>query len=97
MGADHVGPRARPNYVRANPLTPEQQAAFDRVPVGVRLRPSGDQTLEQARNLAIDTFIAACDFDGIGIPSEAAVEAAITDATASRPRHRPPPTKPGAV
>jgi hypothetical protein len=30
--------------------------------------PSGEQTPQQARNFAADSFRAACEFDGIGVP-----------------------------
>jgi hypothetical protein len=58
-------------------LTPEQQALFDSVSVPERLRPSGDQTPEQARNFTVASFRYACDFDGIGVPSVEDVEAAL--------------------
>jgi hypothetical protein len=53
-------------------LTPEQHAAFDDgPPIERRLRPSGDQTAEQARNFAVDSFRAAFQFYGVGVASEA--------------------------
>jgi hypothetical protein len=64
-------------------LTPTQQTALDEVPVEGRLRPSGDQTPAQARNFAVDSFIAFCDFEGIGTPSAQAVEAAVDAALAA--------------
>jgi hypothetical protein len=68
----------------ADRLTPEQQAAFDEgPPIERRLRPSGQQTSEQARNFAVYSFRNACEFDGIDVPSEAAVEAALERAQAS--------------
>jgi hypothetical protein len=81
-----------------NRLTPEQQAAFEAAPVSVRLPPSGDQSPEQARNLAVDSFRAVCELDGIGVPSDAAVEAAIDAAVPAagrgfvpvQPMARPP-------
>lgn len=71
-------------------LTPEQQESFDRIPVDVRLQPSGDQTAEQARNLAIASFRQASQFDGISVPSEAAVQNAI-DAAIDACCHSPSP------
>ena len=68
----------------ADRLTPEQQAAFDYgPPIERRLRPSGEQTAEQARNFAVYSFRYACDFDGIGVPSVEAVAAAIDVAQAT--------------
>jgi hypothetical protein len=65
-------------------LTPEQQAAFDGgPPIERRLRPSGEQTPDQARNFAVASFRNVCDFDGIGVPSVVAVEAAIDAALAA--------------
>jgi hypothetical protein len=70
----------------ADRLTPEQQAAFDDgPPIEQRLRPSGEQTRDQARNFAVYSFRHACDFDGIGAPAEEAVEAAIDAALAAAP------------
>jgi hypothetical protein len=71
-------------------LTPEQQKSFDRIPVDVRLQPSGEQTAEQARNLAIASFRQASQFDGIGVPSEVAVQNAI-DAAIDAWCHSPSP------
>ena len=56
-------------------LTPEQRALWTEV-MG-DLRPSGDQTAEQARAFAIDSFCHLCSLDGLPIPSVAAVEAEI--------------------
>jgi hypothetical protein len=68
----------------ADRLTREQQAAFDDgPPIDRRLCPSGEQTPEQARRFAVDSFRHACAFDGIDLPSEEAVEAAIDTAIAT--------------
>jgi hypothetical protein len=52
-------------------LTPEQTKLFSTKPP----TPSGDQTLEQAREAATFHFRHACAFEGLGIPSEEDVRA----------------------
>ena len=38
-------------------------------------KPSGDQTPEQARHFAISSFEDACQWDGLGAPDRAAIDA----------------------
>ena len=64
-------------------LSAQQQTEFDRVSIEDRLRPSGDQTPAQARAFAVSSFRRACEFDGIDVPSDEAVEAAIDAAQAA--------------
>jgi hypothetical protein len=55
-------------------LTPEQHAVLvDRGPV----RATGDQTHAQAVELAVAGFRAACQFEGIPVPSGDAVRVAL--------------------
>jgi hypothetical protein len=56
-------------------LTSDQQALF--VLLDMRAKPSGDQTPEQARNLAVDSFVHACALEGLRRPSERAVREAL--------------------
>jgi hypothetical protein len=60
-----------PNY-----LTDEQLAAFKLARPDLA-EPSGEQTPEQARNFAVWMFGWVCSFDGIGVPSDEAIEAEI--------------------
>jgi hypothetical protein len=56
-------------------LTPEQRALWNAAMD--ELRPSGDQTAEQARAFAIESFRHICAFEGLPVPSVEAVEAEI--------------------
>lgn len=56
-------------------LAPEHRALWNSAMDEVR--PCGDQTAEQARAFAIESFRHMCAFDGLPIPSVAAVEAEI--------------------
>jgi hypothetical protein len=56
-------------------LTPEQRALWSDAIDDPR--PTGDQTVEQARAFAIESFRRFCAFDGLPVPSMEAVEAEI--------------------
>jgi hypothetical protein len=56
-------------------LTAEQRALWTEAIDD--LRPSGDQTTEQARAFAIESFRHTCALDGLPVPSVGAVEAEI--------------------
>ena len=59
-------------------LTPEQRALWDELNPGpVRVRPGS--TLERARNLRVLEFQHICGFEGLPIPSPAAVLAALDE------------------
>ena len=56
-------------------LTPDQQALMDCL--DLRASPNGDQTPQQAENLAVASFAHACALEGLGRPSESAVREAL--------------------
>lgn len=55
--------------------TDDQNNIWDVCRKGNPPRISGDQTPQQAVNLAVDGFINVCHFDGVEPPSREAVEA----------------------
>jgi len=56
-------------------LTPEQLALWDEVGMDRPILPTAHQTREQAVNFAVADFRYVCGFDGVDVPSEAAVRA----------------------
>jgi hypothetical protein len=59
----------------ADGLTAEQRELWDRVRGNHPPVPSGDQTPGQALSVAVASFRAACEFEGIPVPSDEAVRA----------------------
>lgn len=58
-------------------FTPDQQALWEKHGWVESPTPSGDQTPEQAANLAVAEFQYICEFEGVPAPSEKDVRAAM--------------------
>jgi hypothetical protein len=62
-------------------LTAEQQDLWERMGMD-DVGPTKGQTLDQARNLAIDSFLHICRLDGIPEPSEVVLRASFSSRSA---------------
>jgi hypothetical protein len=56
-----------------------------------RIEPSGNQTQEQAENLAVASFRYGCSLEGIECPSEADIREAIARLSSETGNEAPPP------
>jgi hypothetical protein len=72
-------------------LTTDQRAAWETMRVH-EAAPTGDQTPEQARSLAVASFKHWCVFDGLGTPSDQAIEAEFSRQLDTNPAPNRPQT-----